>query len=107
MEDDENQLTPIITDDGYTFLYVKHNNLYRQSPYGYCIAMTRILHCINLSLAEPSYLHACSHIACCVSTCFCCSHGDVKTKCERDGELEILLPFDSSHCPRAHKHLVA
>lgn len=30
MEDDENQLTPVITDDGYTFLYVKHNNLYRQ-----------------------------------------------------------------------------
>lgn len=27
-EDDEGQLTPIITDDGYTFLYVKHNNLY-------------------------------------------------------------------------------
>jgi hypothetical protein len=30
MEDDENQLTPCITDEGYTFLYVKHNNLYRQ-----------------------------------------------------------------------------
>lgn len=30
MEDDENSLTPVITDDGYTFLYVKHNNLYRQ-----------------------------------------------------------------------------
>jgi hypothetical protein len=30
MEDDENQLTPVITDDGYTFLYVKHNNLYRE-----------------------------------------------------------------------------
>jgi len=28
MEDDESQLTPVITDDGYTFLYVKHNNLY-------------------------------------------------------------------------------
>jgi len=28
MEDDENQLTPCITDEGYTFLYVKHNNLY-------------------------------------------------------------------------------
>jgi len=28
MEDDENQLTPCITDDGYTFLYVKHNNLF-------------------------------------------------------------------------------
>ena len=28
MEDDENALTPVITDDGYTFLYVKHNNLY-------------------------------------------------------------------------------
>ena len=28
MEDDENQLTPVITDDGYTFLYIKHNNLY-------------------------------------------------------------------------------
>lgn len=27
-EDDEGQLTPVITDDGYTFLYVKHNNLY-------------------------------------------------------------------------------
>jgi hypothetical protein len=34
MEDDENQLTPVITDDGYTFLYVKHNNLYRQSTTG-------------------------------------------------------------------------
>lgn len=31
MEDDESQLTPVITDDGYTFLYVKHNNLYRQN----------------------------------------------------------------------------
>ena len=31
MEDDENQLTPCITDDGYTFLYVKHNNLFCQS----------------------------------------------------------------------------
>jgi len=31
MEDDENQLTPCITDDGYTFLYVKHNNLFRQT----------------------------------------------------------------------------
>ena len=30
MEDDENQLTPCITDEGYTFLYVKHNNLYCQ-----------------------------------------------------------------------------
>jgi hypothetical protein len=31
MEDDENQLTPIITDEGYTFMYIKHNNLYRQN----------------------------------------------------------------------------
>lgn len=28
MEDDENSLTPVITDDGYTFMYIKHNNLY-------------------------------------------------------------------------------
>lgn len=27
-EDDEGTLTPVITDDGYTFLYIKHNNLY-------------------------------------------------------------------------------
>lgn len=26
-EDEETQLTPVITDDGYTFIYIKHNNL--------------------------------------------------------------------------------
>jgi len=26
-EDDENALTPIITDHGYTFVYIRHNNL--------------------------------------------------------------------------------
>jgi len=28
MEDEESALTPIITDDGVTFVYIKHNNLY-------------------------------------------------------------------------------
>lgn len=28
MEDEEAQLTPVITDDGYTFVYIKHKNLY-------------------------------------------------------------------------------
>ena len=27
-EDDESTLTPVITDDGVTFLYIKHNNIY-------------------------------------------------------------------------------
>ena len=31
-EDEEAQLTPVITEDGITFIYIKHNNLYRTIP---------------------------------------------------------------------------
>lgn len=27
-EDEESSLTPVITDDGITFVYIKHNNIY-------------------------------------------------------------------------------
>ena len=52
-EDEENILKPVITDDGYTFLYIKHNNLLRNNN-NQSITFTSVASRVESSRVESS-----------------------------------------------------
>jgi hypothetical protein len=64
-EDEESSLTPVITDDGITFIYIKHNNLYRQQPTRWTAAAT-LTSCLRLT---HSFLLSPTAVAVALSVC--------------------------------------
>ncbi len=75
MEDDENQLTPCITDDGYSFLYVKHNNLFCQTATLLLLRVASLL--LDTSTAGPRVLSWDAVLTRSLPVCPALSDGDV------------------------------